>query len=103
MNSNEYNRILYAEDSDFDIELTLEAFKECNLANTIDVVKDGVEVLDYLFYRGAYSTSKNGVPKFMLLGLKISKLDGNGVLKKIRKSDVYKNIPLIVLTSSKIG
>ena len=96
------DRILYAEDSDYDIELTLSAFQECNLANPIDVVKDGAEALDYLFYRGKYSTRSKEVPIFILLDLKMPKLDGIEVLKEIRKSKEYKNIPVIILTSSKM-
>ena len=96
------NRILYAEDSDNDIELTLAAFQESKLANPIDVVRDGEEALDYLFYRGAYSNRLKEAPIFILLDLKMPKLDGIEVLKEIRKSENYKNIPVIILTSSKM-
>lgn len=102
MKFKDYNRILYAEDSEFDIELTLAAFQECNLANPVDVVKDGAEALDYLFYRGAYSSRNKEIPIFILLDLKMPKLDGIEVLKEIRKSEEYKNIPVIILTSSKM-
>lgn len=95
-------RILYAEDSDNDIELTFAAFRECNLANPIDVVKDGEEALDYLFYRGKYQKRPEGLPIFILLDLKMPKLDGIEVLKEIRKSEIHKNIPVIILTSSKM-
>ncbi|MCG8701740.1 MAG: response regulator [Bacteroidales bacterium] len=96
------NRILYAEDSENDIELTLAAFEEAKIANPIDVVRDGEEVLDYLFYRGAYSEREKHTPAFILLDLKMPKLDGIQVLKEIRVSKEYKMIPVIVLTSSKI-
>lgn len=102
MKTRKLDRIFYAEDSEYDIELTLAAFKECNLANPIDVVKDGAEAIDYLFYRGAYSTRTKESPIFILLDLKMPKLDGIQVLKEIRKSDDYKNIPVIILTSSKM-
>ena len=102
MKTKKLDRILYAEDNDYDIELTLSAFQECKLANPIDVVKDGVEALDYLFYRGAYSTRNKEIPIFILLDLKMPKLDGIEVLKEIRKSKEYKNIPVIILTSSKM-
>jgi CheY-like chemotaxis protein len=96
------DRILYAEDSEDDIELTLAAFQESNLANPIDIVKDGAEALDYLFYRGDYSNRKKEAPCFILLDLKMPKLDGIEVLKEIRESENYKNIPVIILTSSKM-
>lgn len=96
------DRILYAEDSENDIELTLAAFKESNLANPIDVVRDGAEALDYLFYRGAYSKRPVETPVFILLDLKMPKLDGIEVLNEIRKSEQYKNVPVIILTSSRM-
>jgi CheY-like chemotaxis protein len=96
------DRILYAEDSENDIELTLAAFQECKLANPIDVVRDGEEVLDYLFFRGAYTSRSKDVPLFILLDLKMPKLDGGEVLKEVRKSQEYKNTPVIILTSSKM-
>ncbi|MBN2523836.1 MAG: response regulator [Bacteroidales bacterium] len=94
-------RILYAEDNANDIELTLTAFKECNLANPVDVVRDGEEVLDYLFYRGKYAMRKINFPAFLLLDLKMPKKDGIDVLKEIRKSKEYKNLPVVILTSSR--
>lgn len=96
------DRILYAEDSENDIELTLAAFEECKLANPVDVVKDGVETLDYLFYRGKYSDRKKEIPLFILLDLKMPKLNGIEVLKEIRKTEEYKTTPVIILTSSKM-
>ena len=96
------DRILYAEDSDNDVELTLSAFRECNIVNPVDVVKDGAEVLDYLFYRGKYIKRKSGIPLFILLDLKMPKLDGMEVLIEIKKSEEFKNIPVIMLTSSKM-
>ena len=97
-----FNRILYAEDSENDIELTLAAFRECNLANPVDVVKDGEEALDYLFFRGNYTNRTKEPPIFILLDLKMPKLDGIEVLKKIRESKEYRNIPVVILTSSKM-
>ncbi len=98
----ELQKILYAEDSENDIELTLAAFEDSNLANPIVVVRDGAEALDYLFYRGKYADRKKETPVFVLLDLKMPKLDGIDVLKQIRKSDEYKNIPVVILTSSKM-
>ncbi len=94
--------ILYAEDSHEDIELTLAAFKESNLANPIDVVHDGEEALDYLFYRKQYNNRESGVPVFVLLDIKMPKLDGIEVLKEIRNDETYKNLPVVMLTSSEM-
>jgi FOG: CheY-like receiver len=95
-------RILYAEDSLNDIELTLAAFKECNLANQVDVVRDGEEAIDYLFYRGKYTNRERSTPAFVLLDLKMPKMDGTEVLKEIRNSKEYKSLPVVMLTSSQI-
>lgn len=95
-------RILYVEDSLNDIELTLAAFAESNLANGIDVAHDGEEALDYLFYRGSYSTREKAVPAFVLLDIKMPKLDGVEVLRIIRQSREYENLPVVMLTSSKM-
>ena len=99
---NDIDKILYAEDSDNDIELILAAFEECKLVNPVDVVKDGVEALDYLFYRGKYNHRKKETPIFILLDLKMPRLDGIEVLKEIKKSKDYKKIPVIILTSSEM-
>ena len=96
------NRILYAEDSENDIELTFSAFKERGLANPVDTVRDGEEALDYLFCRGKYNTRPKQVPVFILLDLKMPKLVGIQVLKEIRQSVEYKTTPVIILTSSKM-
>lgn len=97
-----YQRILYAEDNQNDIELTLAAFKESNLANPIDIVRDGEEALNYLFYRAQYRKREKSIPIFILLDLKMPKVDGMEVLKTIRNSVEYKNIPVIMLTSSQM-
>lgn len=94
--------ILYAEDNENDIELALAAFNESNLANPIDIVKDGNEVLDYLFYKGKYIKREKSIPLFVLLDIKMPKMDGIEVLKAIRESNEYKNLPVIILTSSQI-
>jgi CheY-like chemotaxis protein len=95
-------RILYAEDNINDIELTMAAFEEINLANQIDVVKDGEEAVDYLFFRGKYTNRDKTPPAFVLLDLKMPKLDGTEVLKIIRDSEIYKNLPVVMLTSSQM-
>lgn len=99
---NSLNRILYAEDSSDDIELTLTAFQESNLANPIDVVRDGEEALDYLFYRGKYINRERSNPAFVLLDIKMPKVDGIEVLRAIRNSVEYKNLPVVMLTSSQM-
>lgn len=95
-------RILYAEDNLNDIELTLAAFEECNLANKVDVVRDGQEVLDYLFCQGNYVNRPKEKPVFVLLDIKMPKMDGTEVLKRIRESEEYKNLPVVMLTSSQM-
>ncbi len=95
-------RILYVEDSDNDIELTLAAFEQSNFINPIDIVRDGEEALDYLFYRNHYSKRKKQAPIFALLDLKMPKVDGIEVLKSIRESKEYKNLPVVMLTSSQM-
>jgi two-component system response regulator len=96
------DHILYAEDSENDIELTLAAFEESNLANPVDVVNDGEEALDYLFYRGKYGSRPKQVPAFILLDLKMPKRNGIEVLQEIRRSKEYNMVPVIILTSSKM-
>jgi len=95
-------RILYAEDSLNDIELTLAAFQESNLVNQVDIVRDGEEVLDYLFYRGRYENREKITPLFVLLDIKMPKLDGIEVLKEIRASKEYSTLPVVMLTSSQM-
>lgn len=94
--------ILYAEDNQNDIELTLAAFEECSLANPVDVVRDGEEALDYLFFKGKYAEREKAIPVFVLLDLKMPKIDGIETLKAIRNSKKYKNLPVVMLTSSTI-
>ena len=95
-------RILLAEDDQRDIELTLAALEDINLANEIDVVRDGEEALDYLFKRAKYKDRGNGNPVVVLLDLKMPKVDGLEVLKEIRKSDELCQMPVVILTSSKM-
>ncbi|MCB8964062.1 MAG: response regulator [Bacteroidales bacterium] len=95
-------RILYAEDSSDDIELTLAAFKEINMVNQIDIVRDGEEALDYLFYRGKYADRERCAPSFVLLDIKMPKLNGIEVLKLIRQSEEYASLPVVMLTSSQM-
>jgi len=95
-------KILFAEDSENDIELTLAAFAESQLANPIEVVRDGEEALDYLFCKGRFKDREDEPPIFVLLDLKMPKKDGIEVLKLIRESEKYRNLPVIILTSSQM-
>jgi CheY-like chemotaxis protein len=95
-------RILYAEDNQNDIDLTMAAFQESHLANKIDIVHDGEEALDYLFYRGKFKSRDKTYPAVVLLDIKMPKLDGIEVLKILRESVEYKNLPVVMLTSSQM-
>ena len=96
------SRILIVDDSPDDIELILTAFKECDLTDKIDVVYDGQEALDYLFYRGQFVNRKKSIPVFVLLDLKMQKMDGIEVLKAIRTSKDFKYLPVVILSSSRM-
>ena len=98
---NETKTILLAEDNPMDIELTLEAMAENNLANSIIVVRDGVEVLDFLKCEGKFRDRKPGNPVFILLDIKMPRLDGIEVLRIIRDDPKFRTIPVIILTSSR--
>jgi CheY-like chemotaxis protein len=93
--------ILLAEDSPADAELTLEALKGSNLANEVQVVRDGAEALDYLLCRGAFSGRPPGNPAVLLLDIKMPKVSGLELLRIIRQEANLKIIPVVVLTSSR--
>ena len=102
MRSKEEVEILLVEDNPTDVELTLRALKKNNLSNKVHVVTDGAEALDYLFATGDYKEREiNKRPKVVLLDLKLPKVDGLEVLKKLKSDERTKNIPVVVLTSSK--
>ena len=98
---NKLGRILMVEDDPKDVELTLTALEEYNLANEVIVTRNGEEALDYLYCRGEYKTRSNGNPAVMLLDLKLPKVDGLEVLKQIKSDGELRMIPVVVLTSSK--
>ncbi len=97
----EVKTILLAEDDPNDVELTLTALEEYNLANKVAVVHDGEEALDYLYRRGKFKGRVNGNPIFMLLDLKMPKLNGIEVLRQMKADEKLKMIPIIVLSSSR--
>jgi len=93
-------RILLVEDDPKDVELTLTALEEYNLANEVVVARDGEEALDFLYRRNAFSARSRGNPAVMLLDLKLPKVDGLEVLEQIRSDEKLRMIPVVVLTSS---
>ncbi|WP_181706197.1 response regulator [Chthonobacter rhizosphaerae] len=93
--------ILLVEDSPKDIELTLAALAKCQLANEIDVVRDGVEALDYLHSRGSFAGRNTGEPAVVLLDLKLPRIDGLEVLEAIKNDPNLRQIPVVMLTSSR--
>lgn len=93
--------ILLVEDNPDDIELTLEVFESINVANKIIVAHNGVEAMDYLFGEGIYSAAKPALPQLMLLDLKLPKVDGLEVLRRMRASERTRHLPVVILTSSK--
>jgi len=97
----ELKRILLVEDNPNDVELTLEALAEHNLANFVVVARDGEEALDYLFYRGTFAGRPAGNPVVILLDLKLPKVSGHEVLRAIRADNKLKMIPVVILTSSR--
>lgn len=94
--------ILLVEDNPNDVELTLRALTKNNITNKVHVVKDGAEALEYIFATGNY-TKRNveDHPKVILLDLKLPKVDGLEVLRRIKSDERTKVIPVVVLTSSK--
>ncbi|MFZ1978592.1 MAG: response regulator [Bacteroidota bacterium] len=93
--------ILLAEDNPKDIELTLEALYEHNLANQVIVVKDGVEALEFLRCEGNYKMRRKGMPVVLLLDLKMPRMDGLETLQAIRSDAALKMLPIVMLTSSR--
>jgi len=98
---NELGRILIVEDDPKDVELTLTALEEYNLANEVVVTRDGEEALDYLYCRGNFKMRTSDNPAVLLLDLKLPKVDGLEVLQQIKSNEKLKMIPVVVLTSSR--
>lgn len=93
--------ILLAEDNPKDVELTLAALEEHNLANDVVVVSDGAEALDFLYRRGKFALRAEGTPAVLLLDLKMPKVDGLEVLRAVKQDSQLKTVPVVMLTSSR--
>ena len=94
-------RILLVEDNLKDVDLTLAALGEHNLANEVVVARDGAEALDYLHARGTFAGHTNGLPAVMLLDIKMPKVDGLEVLRQMKADPKLKCVPVVMLTSSR--
>lgn len=93
--------ILLVEDNPADVELTLRALKKHNLTNFVQVVSDGAQALDYLFATGCFAGQKKALPpKVVFLDLKLPKVDGREVLRRMKSDERTRMIPVVVLTSS---
>ncbi len=101
MPNNPLGRILLVEDDPRDVELTLTALADYNLANEVAVARDGQQALDYLYCKGEFSARPKENPAVLLLDLKLPKIDGLEVLKQVKSDDRLKKIPVVVLTSSR--
>ena len=97
----ELRTILLAEDNPEDVELTIEALEENNLANHVIAVKDGVEALEYLHCEGKFKDRTKGNPAVLLLDIKMPRMDGLEVLEAIRGDEKLKTLPVVMLTSSR--
>lgn len=94
--------VLLVEDNADDVELALHAFNKSNFGNRVHVVRDGEEALEYIFCTGAYARRKiEQTPKFILLDLKLPKVDGLEVLKRIKSDPRTQNTPVVMMTSSR--
>ena len=97
----ELRTILLAEDSPHDAEMAIDALRDANLANPIVHVEDGVEALDYLLCRGRWKDRPDEDLAVLLLDIKMPRMDGLEVLTEIRKTDRFKSLPIVVLSSSR--
>ena len=92
--------ILLVEDSEEDLELTLRALRSSKIANHVRIARDGVEALDYLFAEQKGSRSASRTPRVILLDLKLPRIDGLEVLRRVKSDPATQGIPVVVLTSS---
>jgi CheY-like chemotaxis protein len=98
---NSLRPILLVEDNINDVELTLAALKNNNVANEVIITRHGGEALDYLYRRGQYQKHAEGNPVVVFLDLKMPKVDGLEVLRQMKGDDTMKMIPVVMLTSSR--
>ena len=98
---NSLKRILLVEDNLLDIDLTLAALEDYNLANEVVVARDGVEALDFLYSRGKFAGREGGLPAVVLLDIKMPRMGGIEVLRHLKSDPAVKNLPVVMLTSSR--
>ena len=92
--------ILLVEDSDADAELITRALRKGNVVNRLVRVRDGVEALEFIFREGAFAARRGGQPRLILLDLKMPRLGGIDVLRRLKAEEAARMIPVVVLTSS---
>jgi two-component system, response regulator len=97
----EIRNILLVEDSAADAEMTVDALGEAKLANPVVHVEDGVEAMDYLYRRGTFAGRANDHPVVVLLDIKMPRMDGLEVLKRMRSDENFRRIPVVILSSSR--
>jgi CheY-like chemotaxis protein len=101
MSEAERMEILLVEDNAADAEMTLRALRRNNLANKVHWVKDGEQALEFMFRTGAYADREAGaVPKLVMLDIKMPKVDGIEVLRRIKANEATRTVPVVVMTSS---
>ena len=102
MTENKEIEILLVEDNQDDLDMTLRSLRKANLANHIQIARDGAEALEFIFCEGPHAGRKiENAPKVVLLDLKLPKIDGMEVLKRVKGDPRTKMIPIVMLTSSK--
>jgi CheY-like chemotaxis protein len=102
MNQPSQTEILLVEDSQDDLDMTLRALRKANMANHIEIARDGAEALDFIFCEGEHAARKiENTPKLILLDLKLPKVSGMEVLRRIKSDPRTRMTPVVMLTSSK--
>jgi CheY-like chemotaxis protein len=95
--------ILLADDNENDLELTQRALSQHKLVNEIVIARDGAEAMDFLYRRGAFASRPEANPALVLLDIKMPKVDGLEVLEAIKKDPRLQHVPVVMLTSSRLG